>query len=99
MPKWSAQGKSKYVPILSSIVDVILLVLAFVVAKHYVFEGVHPNALFYRLLGVGSVLLWVIIAVRMNLYELPRILFIHKILSKNVSVNITSKFNNSISNT
>ena len=78
------QGKSKYVPIVSATVDTLLMILAFVVAKQYVFEGVVPETNFYRIAGVGCILLWIIIAVKMELYELPRILFIHKILSKNV---------------
>ena len=78
------QGKSKFVPILSSFVDAILMILSFVVAKHYVFDGVAPEGNFYKIAGVGCLLLWTIIAVRMELYELPRLLFIDKVLSKNV---------------
>lgn len=77
-------GKSKYIPLLSSVVDAVLMVLAFIVAKQYVFEALVPEEFFYRIVGFGSAFLWVIIAVKMQLYELPRILFIHKILSRNV---------------
>ena len=78
------QGKSKFVPLLSSFVDIILLVLAFVVARIYVFEGYPPDRTLYIILGVGCLLLWIIIAVKMELYELPRILHIDKILSRNL---------------
>lgn len=78
------QGKSKYAPVLASIVDVLLMILAFIVAKQYVFEGVVPEKSFYRIAGFGCVSLWVVIALKMELYVLPRILFIHKILSRNV---------------
>jgi len=80
MPK----GKSKYAPVLASFVDVLLLIIAFLVAKNYVFEGVVPEKSFYSLAGFGCVFLWVVIALKMDLYVLPRIVFIHKILSRNV---------------
>lgn len=78
------QGKSKFVPLLSSMVDIILLILAFVVARIYVFEGYPPDRILYIILGLGCLLLWIIIAVKMELYELPRILHIDKILSRNL---------------
>jgi len=78
------EGKSKYVPLLSSFIDALLMVFSFILAKHYVFKGIAPEGGFYRITGIGCLLLWIIIAVKLELYELPRILFIDKILSKNV---------------
>jgi len=80
MPK----RKSKYAPVLASFVDVLLLIIAFLLAKQYVFEGVVPEKSFYSMAGFGCVSLWVVIALKMDLYVLPRIVFIHKILSRNV---------------
>ncbi|MEI6865498.1 undecaprenyl-phosphate glucose phosphotransferase [Flavicella sp.] len=78
------QGKSKYVPLLSAIVDVILMIFAFFVAKKIVFEGVLPEKNFYGIAGLGCVILWVVIALKMKLYELPRIIYAHKVLSRNI---------------
>ena len=54
MPK----GKSKYAPVLASFVDVLLLIIAFLLAKQYVFEGVVPEKSFYSLAGFGCVFLY-----------------------------------------
>lgn len=77
-------GKSKFAPLLFSFVDALLMVLSFLVARHYAFEGIAPDGDFYIIAGIGCLVLWITIAVRLDLYELPRILFIDKILSKNV---------------
>ena len=78
------EGKSKFIPLLSSFVDIILVILSYITAIYLRFDGVAPDREFYGVAGVGCMLLWVIIAVRLQLYEIPRILFIDKILSKNV---------------
>tara|TARA_B100000809_G_scaffold225176_1_gene235948 strand:- start:2971 stop:4362 length:1392 start_codon:yes stop_codon:yes gene_type:complete len=78
------EGKSKFVPLLSAFVDLLLMILSFIVARYYAFEGIAPEGDFYIIAGAGCLILWIIIAVRLELYELPRILFIDKVLSKNV---------------
>jgi len=78
------QGKSKYIPLLTSLVDVILLLFSFLIAKYFVFNGAIPNTIFYNGLVIGWGLLWVGICLKFNLYEHPRILYIHKVLSNNI---------------
>jgi undecaprenyl-phosphate galactose phosphotransferase/putative colanic acid biosynthesis UDP-glucose lipid carrier transferase len=79
-----SQRKSKYIPLLTSFVDVTLLLFSFLLAKCFVFNGPVPNAIFYNGLVLGWGILWVGICLKYNLYEYPRILYIHKVLSNNI---------------
>ena len=88
MPK----GKTKFIPFISSLVDVNLLLLSFFIAKHLIFEGITPDIIFYNGLIVGWSALWIGISLKFDLYEVPRILFIHKVLSKNLYAIITFTF-------
>tara|TARA_R110001606_G_scaffold86631_3_gene196124 strand:+ start:8623 stop:10014 length:1392 start_codon:yes stop_codon:yes gene_type:complete len=76
--------KSKFVPLIFSLVDIVLLMISYVLAKQLVFEGAAPDILFYNSLIIGWAILWVGICLKFDLYELPRIFFTHKIVSKNV---------------
>lgn len=76
--------KTKRISLFSAFVDVSLLLFFFLTAKEIVFDGATPNAIFYSGLIVGWVVLWLGIGLKLNLYELPRIVFIHKIISKNL---------------
>jgi undecaprenyl-phosphate galactose phosphotransferase/putative colanic acid biosynthesis UDP-glucose lipid carrier transferase len=76
--------KSKFIPVLFSFVDVLLLFSSFLLAKYLVFHGAIPNVLFYNSLIIGWAVLWVAICLKFDLYEIPRILFTYKILGKNV---------------
>ncbi|SDS26326.1 undecaprenyl-phosphate galactose phosphotransferase/putative colanic acid biosysnthesis UDP-glucose lipid carrier transferase [Polaribacter sp. KT25b] len=76
--------KSKFIPVLFSFVDVLLLFGSFLLAKYMVFHGEIPNVLFYNSLVLGWSVLWVAICLKFDLYEIPRILFTYKILAKNV---------------
>ena len=78
--------KTKKVFLYSSLVDAFLLVISFFMAKGWVFEQSIPDIGFYNVLVVGCILLWAVICFKRNLYELPRIIFIHKIISKNLYV-------------
>ncbi|WP_297815703.1 hypothetical protein [uncultured Polaribacter sp.] len=74
--------KSKFVPLLFSAVDVILLVISYSIARFMVFEGPSPDIIFYNSLIVGWSILWVSICLKFDLYEIPRIFFTHKVLSQ-----------------
>jgi putative colanic acid biosynthesis UDP-glucose lipid carrier transferase len=76
--------KSKFIPLLFAFVDVLVLVGSFMLAKYIVFHGEIPNVLFYNSLIIGWSILWVVICLKFDLYEIPRILFTYKILGKNV---------------
>jgi putative colanic acid biosynthesis UDP-glucose lipid carrier transferase len=78
--------KTKKVFLFSSLVDAFLLVTSFFIAKEWVFEQSIPDIGFYNVLVAGCILLWAIICFKRNLYELPRIIFIHKIISENLYV-------------
>ena len=78
--------KTKKVFLFSSFVDAFLLVLSFFIAKSWVFEESIPDVFFYNSLVAGCIFLWTILCFKLNLYELPRIIFLHKIISKNLYV-------------
>ena len=75
--------KSKFVPLLFSAVDVILLIISYSIARFMVFEGPSPDIIFYNSLIVGWSILWVSICLKFDVYEIPRIFFTHKVLSRN----------------
>lgn len=74
---------SKSTSVLFSIVDILLLVISFFLAKFLVFDGNIPHVIFYSSLILGWAILWIGISLKFNLYELRRILFMHKVLSLN----------------
>jgi undecaprenyl-phosphate galactose phosphotransferase/putative colanic acid biosynthesis UDP-glucose lipid carrier transferase len=86
------KNKSKFVPLFFSLVDVLLSIITFFIAKYLVFNGQIPHVIFYNSLILGWCILWVGISLKFDLYEIPRILFIHKILSKNGYAIITFIF-------
>lgn len=75
---------SKFIPVVLSLGDIALSILAFFIAEVFVFEGQLPNFVFYKSLLIGWCILWVGICLKFNIYEIPRIFFTHKILSRNV---------------
>ena len=85
MPK----GKVKYLPIPALFIDAILLFNAFLTAGYLVFDGKFPDALFYYQIFFGWLLLWIVIVINLKLYDLPRILYIDKIVAKNIKAIIT----------
>ncbi len=80
MPK----GKEKYLPILAISIDILLLFNAFLTANYLVFQGKFPNPLFYYQLFFGWVFVWIIVALNLKLYDLPRILYLDKIILRNI---------------
>jgi len=67
------------------VVDLILLFVAFFAAKWWVFEWKSPNVLNYSILFIGWAITWTVIGLNKGLYDIPRIIFFHKVLSKNIS--------------
>jgi len=77
------KGSSRFVPLVFSSIDILLLTIGFIVAKFWVFAGQVPDPLFYNYLYAGSALLWLGLSLKFDLYEIPRIFFMHKIVAKN----------------
>ncbi|PQJ81103.1 undecaprenyl-phosphate glucose phosphotransferase [Polaribacter glomeratus] len=84
--------KSKFILLLFSVVDILLLIASFLLAKHLVFEGKIPHFVYYSSLILGWCIFWVLICLKYDLYEIPRILFSYKVLAKNVYALITFTF-------
>lgn len=80
------KGSSKFIPLLYSSIDIILLIISFYVAKYVVFEGQIPYRFFYNSLILGCALLWLFFSLKFDLYEIPRVFFMHKIVAKNLYV-------------
>ena len=79
-----SKGRVKYLPIPALFIDAILLFNAFLTAAYFVFDGKFPDALFYYQIFFGWLLLWIVIVINLKLYDLPRILYIDKIVAKNM---------------
>jgi len=76
--------KSKFTPLLFSVIDIVLLIASFFLANLVVFEGNSPNIIFYSSSALVVCFIWVIVSLKFNLYETPRIIFTYKVLSKNI---------------
>ncbi|NJB83249.1 undecaprenyl-phosphate glucose phosphotransferase [Wenyingzhuangia aestuarii] len=76
--------KNKNISIVSLTVDLVLLLVSFFIAKQYVFDWEIPNNLLYNSLIVGWLILWAIIGLKGGLYDVPRIIQMHKVLAKNI---------------
>ena len=82
--KKSRKGKSKFTPLLFSIIDIILLTISFFLANLVVFDGNSPDIIFYSSSALVLCFIWVIVSLKFNLYEIPRIIFTYKVLSENI---------------
>ena len=80
MPK----GNIKYLPIPALLIDGILLLNAFLTAAYIVFQGKFPDPLLYYGIFVVWYIVWVFITVHFKLFDIPRIMFIDQIVSRNV---------------
>jgi undecaprenyl-phosphate galactose phosphotransferase/putative colanic acid biosynthesis UDP-glucose lipid carrier transferase len=78
--------KTKKGFLFAAIVDVFLLITSFFIARVCVFEESIPDVVLYNGLAAGSAFLWIVICFKLDLYDLPRIIFVHKIISKNLYV-------------
>ena len=67
------KGFSKFIPLLLSFVDILLLIGSFLLANYLVFSGQIPNFIFYNTLIIGWSILWVAICLKFDLYDIPRI--------------------------
>ena len=80
MPK----GRAKYLPIPALLIDGILLLNAFLTATYVQFNGQFPNPLLFYGVFVVWYILWVLISINFKLFDIPRLLHIHKIVNKNI---------------
>jgi undecaprenyl-phosphate galactose phosphotransferase/putative colanic acid biosynthesis UDP-glucose lipid carrier transferase len=80
------QLKSKFIPVLLSAIDLLVLIISYYLAKLLVFDDTSPDLVFYSSLMIGWSVLWISLYLKFDLYEVPRIFYTHKILAKNVYV-------------
>lgn len=85
------KGKSKLIPLLTSLIDVCLLLLSFCLSNYLLNDPVSYNQMFYGMIIISS-LIWLSIGLKFDLYEIPRIPYIHKILSENFYAYFTFVF-------
>lgn len=78
------KGNSKFIPLIFSVVDLLLLIFSFVFANYIVFDCILPNKFFYVTLIIGISMLWFFMCLKLENYTIPRIVYIHKVLSKNI---------------
>jgi len=78
--------KKSFLPFLIALGDIILCFLSFLLARFIVFEGSFPDANLYEMLFWGVSVTWLLLCLRFDFYNFPRILFIHKIVSKNIYI-------------
>ena len=77
------KGNSKYLPLIILLIEAILYINSYLTAGYVVFEGVFPNPKFYALFASVGFVIWIVIAIYLKLYDLPRILYTDRILKKN----------------
>ncbi|MGY5354878.1 undecaprenyl-phosphate glucose phosphotransferase [Wenyingzhuangia sp. IMCC45467] len=75
--------KNKNISILMLSVDLILLLTSFFIAKQTVFNWEIPDKLLYNSLILGWLILWSVAGLKAGLYDVPRIVQMHKVLGKN----------------
>ncbi|MGY6648821.1 undecaprenyl-phosphate glucose phosphotransferase [Wenyingzhuangia sp. IMCC45574] len=78
------QNKNKAISISVLSIDIFLLLVAFFTAKETIFDWEIPNKILYNGLIFGWVLIWCAIGLKRDLYDVPRIVQMHKVLSKNL---------------
>jgi undecaprenyl-phosphate galactose phosphotransferase/putative colanic acid biosynthesis UDP-glucose lipid carrier transferase len=86
------QGKSKIYPVVAFSVDLILLSVSFFIASFMRFKIMIPHDNFYFILFFGWEFLWILLVLKFNLYEIPKILYLDKLLSKNLEALIVFIF-------
>ncbi len=79
-----AGHRSKYFPLIAICIDVILLFNAFLTAALIVFRGSFPHPVFYWKLFSVWVLLWIVVAIQLKLFDLPRIFYTDRTVLKNI---------------
>lgn len=86
------QPKSKVVLTISFSVDLLLLAFAFFISNYIKFGVLSPKDSFYYTLFLIWETIWVLLVLKFNLYEIPRILYIDKLISKNAQALIAFVF-------
>lgn len=82
MPK----NNSKLIALITFLVDILLLMLSFFIGMYTRFGSDFPNEIMYfYMLAAGCILVWLIIALKFNLFDFPRILYVDKVLTKNAT--------------
>lgn len=84
--------KNKNISILMLTVDLILLLTSFLIAKQTVFDWEIPDKLLYNSLIVGWLILWATIGLKGGLYDVQRIIQVHKIIGSNYKAIIVFTF-------
>ena len=77
-------GRSKYLQIPALIIDSILLLNGFLTANYILFDGKLPNPLFYFGMFCCWYVVWVLISINFKLFDMPRIIYIDQLMSKNI---------------
>ena len=77
------QQKNKNISILSLSVDLLLLLISFFIAKQTVFSWEMPDKILYNGLILAWLVIWIIIGLKLGLYDVPRIIQMHKVFTKN----------------
>ena len=77
------QQKNKNISILSLSVDLLLLLISFFIAKQTVFSWEMPDKILYNALILVWLIIWIIIGLKLGLYDIPRIIQMHKVFTKN----------------
>ena len=75
--------KTKIIPLVLFSVDLLLLAITFFIAHYFRFGEFIPQDRFYFSLFFGLEVLWTLIVLKYNLYDVPRIIYQDKILTKN----------------
>jgi undecaprenyl-phosphate galactose phosphotransferase/putative colanic acid biosynthesis UDP-glucose lipid carrier transferase len=76
--------KTKKGFLFSSFVDALILIASIFGTKYFLFEETIGKIHFSSVFITSWILLWLVISVKLNLYEQPRIVLLHQIISKNL---------------
>ncbi len=86
------KSKSKVILTISFTADLLLLSLAFFISNYIKFGVFIPEDPFYYTLFLIWEIIWILLVLKFNLYEIPRILYIDKQLSIHTQALITFVF-------
>jgi len=84
--------QSKITPLILFSVDIALLAISFFIVTYFKFGALIIQDKFYALLFLGCEVLWILVVLKYNLYEVPRIIYQDKILTKNFNALIVYVF-------
>lgn len=84
--------KTKILPLVLFSVDIVLLAISFFTVNYFTFGELIVQDKFYAFLFLGCEVLWVLVVLKYNLYEVPRIIYQDKILTKNFNALVVYVF-------